>query len=428
MSPGRLLENGDSYQIVANRNGGSILLLDEAAMPPSPALTQMIKRAKESEFAGRKIRALAFAEDNAPLRVGSIERRAHPVTSSELAALVSGLQRMSEETPNASWQDAIFLVSDAMCIPVSLESDRESHRTLAVRILTGGIAEQRLSPSQIKARTLWLTLEEVEAFLHLCGEPLGTNEEMQSRARTGSPFHLAGQPEFSRIVNEYVVDYQRNPDRYKDMGVRMPNGILLYGPQGSGKTFALRKLASFLSWHVTEVTLGGVGSPYIHQTSSRFRKLFLDAEATKPTLIIMNEIDALAPGRTNRSDDHKVEEINELLGLVESAAARGILVAGTTNRREAIDRAFLRKGRFDLEIEMKYPDKAQAIDLLHAIIGERPKVAGLNIETAARQLAGRPTSDIEWVVNEAARLAAKSGKDAIDDVCLFNALGRLRNE
>lgn len=430
MATGRLLDHGDAYQIVADRSGGgSILLLDPAALPPSPALARLLKRAQDTAFGDRRIKAVAFDQDSKPIRVGSIERRVESMTSSDLTALMSGLSRMSGETPQASWEEAIFLVSDAECIPASLKSDAEGRRALAVRIMTGGIADQRLSPRQIKSRALWLTLEEIEAFLVLSGGHAPERaRKTGSEVRPDLPFHLAGQPEFSKLINEYVVEHQRNPERYNAMGVRLPNGILLHGPRGSGKTFALRKLASFLSWHVMEVTLGGFGSPYIHQTSSRFRKLFADAEASKPTLIIMNEIDALASGRTERSEDHKVEEINELLGLVEGAAARGILVAGTTNRREAIDSAFLRKGRFDLQIEIKYPDAAQASELLLAMLGERPHVPGLNIEAIARQLAGRPASDIDWVVNDAARMAAKSGKDAIDDICLFNALGRLKKE
>jgi hypothetical protein len=430
IATGRLLDLGDAYQIVAERNGrGSILLLDPAALPPSPALARLLKRAQDTAFGGRRIKAVAFDEDNKPVRVGSIERRVESMTSSDLTALISGLERMSREMQQASWEEAIFLASDADCVPVSLVPDVDRRRELAVRIMTGGVADQRLSPKQIKARALWLTLEEIKAFLDLCdGHAPDGGPKRDPRAQLDAAFHLVGQPELSRLVNEYVVDHQRHPERYSAMGVRMPNGILLYGPRGSGKTFALRKLAAFLSWHVIEVTLGGVGSPYIHQTSLRFHKVFADAEANRPTILIMNEIDALASGRSDRSDDHKIEEVNELLGLVERAAERGILVAGTTNRREAIDSAFLRKGRFDLQIEIKYPDETQAMELLRALVDERPHVPGLNIEAVARQLAGRPASDIDWTVNEAARLAAKSGKDAIDDICLFNAVARMKRD
>lgn len=97
--------------------------------------------------------------------------------------------------------------------------------------------------------------------------------------------------------------------------------------------------------------------------------------------------------------------------------------AQMSNRPEAIDGAFLRKGRFDLQIEIKYPGETQAGELLSALLSDRPHVPGL-----VRQLIGRPASDIDWTVNEAARLAVRAGKDAIDDICLFNALGRLKKE
>jgi hypothetical protein len=430
IATGRLLDHGVAYQIVAERSGdGSILLLDPSALPPSPALARLLKRAQDTVFGGRRIKAVAFDEDSKPVRVGTIERRVESMTSSDLTALMSGLRRMSNESPQASWEQAIFLVSDADCVPASLTSDIGRHRELAVRIMTGGVAEQRLSARQVKARALWLTIDEIEEFLNFAdGHSPEMARESYPEAVPDAPFHLAGQPDFSRLINEYVVDQQRHLERYKAMGVKMPNGILLYGPRGSGKTFALRKLAAFLSWHVIEVTLGAVGSPYIHQTSSRFRKVFSDAETSRPTLLVMNEIDALASGRSDRSDDHKVEEVNELLGLVENAAERGILVAGTTNRREAIDNAFLRKGRFDLQIEIKYPDEQQALELLRALLGDRPHVPGINLEPLARQFAGRPASDIDWAVNEAARVAVKAGKDAIDDICLFSASGRLKKD
>jgi SpoVK/Ycf46/Vps4 family AAA+-type ATPase len=210
------------------------------------------------------------------------------------------------------------------------------------------------------------------------------------------------------------------------LGVKMPNGLLLSGPPGCGKTFAMKKLAAFLAWNTVEVTLGSIGSSYMHQTTKQIRRLFEQAEVKRPSLLVMNEIDALAAQRGPTSHDYKVEEVNEFLTLLETAAERGILVGATTNRIESIDNAFLRKGRFDLQVRMGYPDQAQASGMLAALLQERPHVQGLNLEAAATQLAGSPASDFDWAVNEAARLAARAGKDQIDDICLFEAINRLK--
>ena len=120
--------------------------------------------------------------------------------------------------------------------------------------------------------------------------------------------------------------------------------------------------------------------------------------------------------------DHKIEEVTELLRLVETASECGILVIATTNRREALDVAMLRKGRFDHIIEVVYPTTEQVLAVVDALLNNRPHREILNLNQLAAKLAGRPLSDIAWVVNEAARLAARAKKDAIDEIDLFSAL------
>lgn len=139
----------------------------------------------------------------------------------------------------------------------------------------------------------------------------------------------------------------------------------------------------------------------------------------------MEEIDALVGARGSGSHDYKVEEISELMRQVEKAGERGILVIATTNRIEAIDRAMLRKGRFDHKIEVGLPNKEEILDALEGLLADRPTVKGLNLEGFVESLAGRNMADVAWAVDEAARLAVKTGKSAIDDICLFEALKRL---
>ena len=215
-------------------------------------------------------------------------------------------------------------------------------------------------------------------------------------------------------------------DRYAAMGVQPPSGILLYGPPGSGKTFAVRMLANYLGWPVFELGMGKIGSPFIHQTSVRLNALFHRAAEKAPSIVVIDEVDALAGARGIGSQDYKVEEISELVKLVEAAAGSGVILVATTNRKEAIDPAFLRKGRFDHAFEVDYPDAEEVLSVLGYLVSERPHVPGLGLATAAERLACRPMSDAAWVVNEAARLAVKSSKDAIDDICLFGAISKLK--
>ena len=141
-------------------------------------------------------------------------------------------------------------------------------------------------------------------------------------------------------------------------------------------------------------------------------------------MVLLEELDAL--GRT-RAEGHgaSAEEVNTLLRLVEAAPDRRLLVVGTTNRPDAIDPALRRRGRFDLLEIMDFPDEHGVADMLRALLRDRPHAPSLDLQRAARTLARRPVSDAVWVVNEAARLAVRGGRDAIDDLVLARALQAL---
>jgi ATP-dependent Zn protease len=154
------------------------------------------------------------------------------------------------------------------------------------------------------------------------------------------------------------------------------------------------------------------------------RKAFEQAKRSAPSLLILEEIDAVAPARGPLSHDHKVEELTEILRMIESAAKSGVLVLATTNRREALDPAILRKGRFDHSVHVDYPTKQEVELALRGMLKDRPH--GLkDLSTLSEALAGRPMSDVAWVVNEAARLAARAKKDMIEEDELRDALSRL---
>jgi ATP-dependent Zn protease len=140
--------------------------------------------------------------------------------------------------------------------------------------------------------------------------------------------------------------------------------------------------------------------------------------------VLLEEMDALG-GARDRTHSAGVEEVNTLLRQVENAGNRAILVIGTTNRPEALDPALLRRSRFDLTIAVEKLDAHQARAMLDGLLSERPRAAGLDAATIAARLAGRPASDLAWVVEEAACLAVRSGKDAIDEICLALAVRNL---
>lgn len=423
---GRVKAEGTGYQIVCSRNGGKTVLLVEKN---TKAAHWLIGRVGESvmraEFFGRHLATLVTSEDAEPVRVKDIPKRPEPLSSSEAGSLLRGLSDMAEEYPAALWSETVFVPGLSVCLPIA-EGDEEDRRVLAFRLLTGGVEDTALSPRQIKGFNPWLTEGEILEFLEGFGFALEPRAEQSEVMTQEGPFSLPGRAELEAFFQEYVIEQHRLKDRYAAMGVQPPNGILLYGPPGSGKTFAVRTLANYLGWPVLELGMGQVGSTFIHETSVRLNAVFRQAAQKAPSIVIIDEVDVLAGARGVGSQDYKVEEVSELLKLVESAAGSGITLVATTNRKEAIDSAFLRKGRFDHAFEVGYPSAEEVLAALESLVSERPHVAGLGLETVAERLAGRPMSDAAWVVNEAARLAVKSSKDMLDDICLFGAVSKLR--
>lgn len=236
---------------------------------------------------------------------------------------------------------------------------------------------------------------------------------------------VRGTRRLEAFFREYVIGPSADRARYEALGVQLPHGILLYGPPGSGKTHAVDRLVAALRRPTFRLDLGEIGSPFIHQTTVSMRKAFEQAKRSAPSLLILEEIDAVAPARGPMSQDHKVEELTEILRMIESAAKNGVLVLATTNRKEALDPALLRTGRFDHSVHVDYPTAEEVELALEGMLKDRPH-GRLDLSGAAQSLAGRPMSDAAWVVNEAARLTARAKRDRIEIAELTEALRRLQ--
>lgn len=306
-----------------------------------------------------------------------------------------------------------------ICLPVEGVDRPEDVKRLAAQVLVASAQIPSLDAESIRSANPWVSAHDIRCFL----EALGISDE-EEPALPGE-FVLPGRPALERFFREYVIEPSADRARYEALGVQLPNGILLYGPPGSGKTHAVNTLVAALRRPVFRLDLAAVGSPFIHQTTVSMRKSFEEAKRSAPSLLILEEIDAVAPSRGPMSHDHKVEELTEILRMIEAASKNGVLVPATTNRRDALDPAILRKGRFDHSVHVDYPTREEVELALRGMLNDRPHNIG-DLSKLGEALAGRPMSDVAWVVNEAARLTARSKRHAIEERDLDEAVSRLQ--
>lgn len=229
---------------------------------------------------------------------------------------------------------------------------------------------------------------------------------------------VAGMDDLKRQLDIDIIQPLIQKDKYQKYGVEPLNGILLYGPPGCGKTFIAQCLAEEICYSYFEIKPSDLASVYIHGTQEKIAKLFNEAEENRPSLIFVDEIDALLP---NRSEDnlnhHYASEVNEFLSQITNCGEKGILIIGATNRPKAIDPAVLRTGRLEKHVYISFPDFNARLEMLKQYLESRPCHEDIDCFHLAILTAGFVSSDIKYIVNEAAKLALK--KDCqITDIIL----------
>ena len=227
----------------------------------------------------------------------------------------------------------------------------------------------------------------------------------------------------SLLINE-VIEPLLHPDKYKKFKLGIPNGILLFGPPGCGKTFIVKKLAEELGYNFVEMSPSSVATPWVHGAVGNIGKVFEMAKLQAPSIVFIDEIEGLVPKREEltASADIKKEEINEFLLQLNNAGANKILVVGATNRPQMIDTAILRSGRMDKRIYVGPPDLEARRDMFRICLSGRPYDKDIDFEKLAKMSENYVGSDLELVVTEAARAAVSQDKSMIDEKMLIDAI------
>lgn len=227
----------------------------------------------------------------------------------------------------------------------------------------------------------------------------------------------------SLLINE-VIEPLLNPDKYKKFKLGIPNGILLFGPPGCGKTFIVKKLAEELGYNFYEMAPSSVATSYVHGAVGNIGKAFEMARLQAPSIVFIDEIEGLVPKREELGGhaETKKEEINEFLIQLNNAGASRILVVGATNRPHMIDTAILRSGRMDKRIFVGPPDFEARRDMFRICLSGRPYDKNIDFEKLAKMTENYVGSDIELIVTEAARAAVSQDKNMVEEKMLVDAV------
>jgi transitional endoplasmic reticulum ATPase len=235
---------------------------------------------------------------------------------------------------------------------------------------------------------------------------------------------VAGMKPLKNLLINEVIEPLLNPDKYKKFKLGIPNGILLFGPPGCGKTFIVKKLAEELGYNFYEMAPSSVATSYVHGAVGNIGKAFEMARLQAPSIVFIDEIEGLVPKREELGGhaETKKEEINEFLIQLNNAGASKILVVGATNRPHMIDTAILRSGRMDKRIFVGPPDLEARRDMFRICLSGRPYDKDIDFEKLAKMTENYVGSDIELIVTEAARAAVSQDKNMVDEKMLVEAI------
>lgn len=218
---------------------------------------------------------------------------------------------------------------------------------------------------------------------------------------------IAGLDDLKNEMRRSVIDVLQNPEKAERYGAKLPNGMVLYGPPGCGKTFFAKHFAEEVGFNFILSTPSTLKSRYVNATQENIAKMFEDAEKNAPTIIFIDEINELLPNRDSDSHEMAKSAVNEMLAQMDRTGERGIFIIGATNYPDMIDPAMLRSGRLEKKFYLPPPDLKLRKALFEMSLNIRKKVLdfGIDYDRLSNLTENFVSSDIESIVNEATSIA-----------------------
>lgn len=252
------------------------------------------------------------------------------------------------------------------------------------------------------------------------------NAKLYAENETGKTFaDVAGQEEAKESLVE-IVDFLHNPDKYTEIGAKLPKGALLVGPPGTGKTLLAKAVAG--EAHVPFFSMSGSDfvEMFVGMGAARVRDLFQQAQEKAPCIIFIDEIDAIGKSRETGlggSNDEREQTLNQLLAEMDGFdSSKGVVILAATNRPEVLDKALLRPGRFDRRVIVDRPDLKGREAILKVHSKDVKMREEISLESVAKATPGAVGADLANIVNEAALLAVKQGRKEVEQSDLEEAV------
>ena len=247
------------------------------------------------------------------------------------------------------------------------------------------------------------------------------NAKIYVEAQTGKTFgDVAGQDEAKEALLE-IVDFLHNPDRYAEIGAKLPKGALLVGPPGTGKTLMAKAVAGEANVPFFSISGSAFVEMFVGMGAAKVRDLFSQAEQKAPCIVFIDEIDTIGKKRESGlgSNDEREQTLNQLLTEMDGFDARkGVVILAATNRPDSLDPALLRPGRFDRRIHVELPDLKGRTDILK-VHAKGVKIAeNVDFEAVARATSGASGADLANIINEAALRAVRMKREIVEQADL----------